>query len=274
MKKRIRLPENGKLQQGALINCIAVPTYDGCDCHGLVLTARCDLEHEKNTVVNYLPVVRFSDWIHRGMAYLVARRLRKSLDSSITKALRQKGVSEFVRATFPLKEIIMRETIGEEQKRLLTKWDQLKLVDAVLSLNGTFCQDSKELFQVEKGHCESLTKDLIQHKLGEYYFLDTADASKQPDEGRVVLLRYMQTMSCGLMQRIVAGLSQEEANADPEASSQLSFVHDPICMITGVLRSPDIEHLGQHFANLFVRIGVDDYDDTILEHHCNIAKGV
>ena len=257
-----------------MVNCIIVPSYDDCDCHGLVLTARCDLEHEKHTVVNYLPVVRFSDWVHRGMAHLLARRLRKSLDSSIAKALKLIGVSDFVRNTFPLEEIITRETTGEEQKRLLSKCKQLELVDDVLSLDGAFCQHSKELFQIEKGLCESLTKDLIQHKLGEYYFLDTADAFEQSDEGRVVLLRHMQTMSCGLMQRIVAGLSQEEANADREVSSQISFAHDPICMITGVLRSPDIEHLGQHFANLFVRIGVDDYDDVTLEHHCSIVKGV
>jgi hypothetical protein len=76
------------------------------------------------------------------------------------------------------------------------------------------------------------------------------------------------------MQNIVAGLSQEDARADREASIRLSFVYDPICMTTGVLRSPDIEHLGQHFANLFVRIGVDDYEDTIIESHCTIAKGL
>ena len=54
---RLEHPKSGKLQQGALFNCVLVSGYEGCPCHGLVLTARCDLEHGKYSVINYLPVV-------------------------------------------------------------------------------------------------------------------------------------------------------------------------------------------------------------------------
>jgi hypothetical protein len=270
---RLEHPKAVKIQQGAVLNCVVVPGYDNCNCYGIVMTARCDLEHEKHTVINYLPVVRFADWVHRGMSYLLAKRLRGSLASVIEKALTNKGVSTLVRNTFPLRDILAKETKGKDQKTLLQKCDQLDLVDTIVSLGGAFYPHTTALMQIESKQCDNIVGDLVQHKLGEYYFLDAADIYDTSAEGYVVLLRHMRTMSCRLSLRIVEGLSAEEAKTDPEAVSQLCFSHDPICMITGVLRSPDIEHLAQQFANLFVRIGLEDYADTIVEHHAIMAKG-
>jgi len=270
---RLEHPKSGRIQQGALFNCVLVPGYEGCPCHGLILTARCDLEHGKYSVVNYLPVVRFSDWAKREMCYLLARRIHKSVQVSINKALSDKKVTKSVLSTFPLRDIIEKETSGNDRDHLLTKLAQLQVIEAVISSGGRHPSQSRELIQIDGKQCDTLTKELIQGKLSEYYFLDAVDINERSADGYVVLLRSMRMLSTEYAFKIVAGLEQEIGQSDAGLMSILTFAHEPLCMTTGVLRSPDIEHLAQCFANLFVRIGLEDHEDQTIEHHQNIAKG-
>lgn len=271
---RLDHPKAGQIQQGSVINCIAVPGYEDCNCHGIVLTARCDLAHAKQTVINFAPVVCFSDWLHRGFSYLLAKRVRASLLSAIKENLDRKQVSDFVRRTFPLRDIISKETTGKEQEALLAKCDQLEQVEKMAALGGAFNPRTKQLVEIAGKESKRLIEELVGFKLAEYYFLEAVDAFCPSPEGHVALLRQMGTLSCSLAERIVVGLQATELKDVPGADSQLSFKHDPICMVIGVLRSPDIEHLTQHFASLFGRIGLEDHGQPVVDHHVAIAKGL
>jgi hypothetical protein len=270
---RLVHPKSGKIQQGALFNCAFVPGYEECPCHGIVLTARCDLEHEKYSVINYLPVVRFADWSKRELCYLLAKRMHKSVQAFISNALNQKHVSQYIQDTFPVRDIILKETKGKEQTSLLGKLAHLELIDTVMSLGGRFAAQSNDLIQVDNKQCDTLIRELIEGKLAEYYFLDAADIYDRSPHGHVVLLRNMQMMSRDIMHAVVDGLKDERGGADAALISTLTFAHDPICMITGVLRTPDIEHLAQQFANLFVRIGLEDHEQQTIEQYQRLAKG-
>lgn len=269
---RLEYPKSGKLQQGALFNCVLVPGYEACPCHGIVLTARCDLEHGKYSVINYLPVVRFSDWARREMCYLLARRIHKSVQASVNKALSDKKVTPYVLETFPLQDIIKKVTSGKDRENLLAKLEHLQVIESVMSLGGRHSSRSSELIHIDGKQCDTVVRELIQGKLPEYYFLDAVDIYPPSSEGYVVLLRNMRTLSTEYTSRIVDGIDRESAASDAGLMSVLTFAHEPICMITGVLRSPDIEHLAQYFANLFVRIGLEDHEDQIIEQHQTIAK--
>jgi hypothetical protein len=124
-------------------------------------------------------------------------------------------------------------------------------------------------------HCFISRRWPVQGKLTEYYFLDAVDVHERSldGEGYVVLLRNMRTMSTEHALTIAAGLEQERAQSDTALLSVVTFDHEPICMVTGVLRSPDVEHLAQYFANLFVRIGLEDHLDRTIDRHQRIAKG-
>lgn len=269
---RLDHPQSGKIEQGALFNCLNVPGYEGCPCHGLILTSRCDLEHKKYSVINYLSVVRFIDWAKREMCYLLARRIHKSLQGSIIKALTDNKVTEFEIDTFPLPDIINKSFQGRDREILLKKLENLRLIETVISLGGGYTPQSRELTDIDGKQCDALVRELIQGKLSEYYFLDAVDINNSSADGYVVLLRRMRLLDPEYASAIVAGLEQGRAQSDPGLATLLSFAHEPICMMTGVLRSPDIEHLAQSFANLFVRIGLEDYDDHTIEHHQKSAK--
>jgi hypothetical protein len=146
------------------------------------------------------------------------------------------------------------------------------VIEAVTSLGGRHTSQSSDHIQIEGKQCDTLVKELIQGKLSEYYFLDAVDINEHSADGYVVLLRSMRMLSTEYASKIVAGLEQQSAQSDPGLMSILTFAHEPICMMTGVLRSPDIEHLAQYSANLFVRIGLEDHEDQTIEHHQNTAK--
>jgi hypothetical protein len=207
------------------------------------------------------------------MCYLLARRIHKSVQGSINKALTDKKVTKYLLETFPLRDIIEKETRGKDRDNLLAKLMQLQVIESVISLGGRHTSQSSELIQIDGKQCDTLIKELIQGKLSEYYFLDTVDIHEHFAEGYVVLLRNMRTLNSEYASKIVSGLERESAQSDAGLMSVLTYAHEPICMITGVLRSPDIEHLAQYFANLFVRIGLEDHDDQTIEQHQNIAKG-
>jgi len=269
---RLELPKSGKIQQGALFNCVQVPGYEGCACHGLILTSRCDLEHGKYSVINYLPVVRFSDWANREMCYLLARRIHKSVQGAINKVLSDKRVTKYVLGTFPLQDIIERETSGKDRENLLVRLGQLCAIEAVLHLEGRLTSRGSELCQIDGKQSDTLIKELIQGKLPEYYFLNAVDINESTPDGYVVLLRSMRILNTEHASKIASGLEKESAQSEPGLMSILTFAHDPICMITGVLRSPDIEHLAQFFASLFIKIGLEDHEDHTVEYHQNIVK--
>ena len=271
---RLDYPNSDKIQQGAILNCIRVSGYEGCICNAIIMTARCDLEHDKSSVLNYLPVVRFSDWIHRGMSYLLACRLKANLQSSIMKAMHNKQVSASIRQTFPLIDIIRRNSKGQEQVNLLKKLDALHLVDEVVGLRGRKNSRTKALLDVDMKQSINIVKEVIRTNIAEYYFLDAVDVAAKGSEGYVVLLRHMESISCSLASRIVSGVELEDCADSEEAQSKLCFDFDPICMVTGVLRSPDIEHLAQRFANLFVRIGLEEHDEQLVDEHTNIMREI
>jgi hypothetical protein len=269
---RLDHPISQKVQQGAVFNCLRVPDYDNCACYGIVLTARCDLEHAKSSVINFLPIVRFSDWIRREMCYILAKRLYVDVKQSIDALLDKNQVSNAVRTTFPLRDIIGKQKNAKDQTTLLQKCDQLELISAALASGGAYFPESKSLASINIKVTDIVIRELITQKLAEYYFLDATDYGTKQGEGFVALLRNMQTMPIALMKQISDGIEQTGPDVASPRETVLTFAHETICMITGVLRSPDIEHLAQQFSNLFVRIGLDDHDDTTFQQHMQIAK--
>jgi len=48
----------GKLEQGLIFNCGKAVNYVGCEVYGMLITARCDLTHDKIPIFHYLDIRR------------------------------------------------------------------------------------------------------------------------------------------------------------------------------------------------------------------------
>lgn len=270
---RLVHPEAGRIQQGAIFNCVNVPGYEGWPCSGIVMTARCDLEHGKQSVVNYLPIVPFKAWTKRELCYLVAKQLRNDLISKIRNYLMNNGATSQILETFPLSEIIRIHTKKKDLARVQKWLDDYDLAERVSWDSHRICEENGSILGIGSAVCDRIVADLIHQKISEYYFLECTDVDERNEAaGSVVLLRRMQTMESRSMATIMKGISEEDAPGLGFQIAELTFAFDPICMITGVLRSPDMEHLAQTFGSLFLRIGLVDQKETTIESHKRIAK--
>lgn len=264
---RLLHPKSTEADQGAIFNCVKLRGYEDCKCWGVIITARCDLAQNKVASVNYLPIVRFTDWASRELCHQVARRTSADLRGNLVATLKSKyGVTEKLLEIFPLKEIILKECKAAERAAMTSKLEQLALLESALALNGSHCINYKEVLSTGSTHCKKITQEIISHRVADQYFLDAVDVYDTDGEGFVVLLRNVRSMSITLLRQIAVGIQADKLPNNEETSQHLHFI-DPLCLITGVLRSPDVEHLMQHFANLFVRIGLEDHPKETVDFH-------
>jgi hypothetical protein len=232
------------------------------------MTARCDLEHGKASVINYLPIIPFEEFLHRNLAYPLAKRSLKEAEQEVVRALRDKGVPDSCITTFPLRRIVEKETVGGQRKTLTQRLELIEVAKDILSTrHAPSIELAKKLLAKATKPAKSFAAELIKQQVAEYYFLQSVDFNESSKAGFVVLVRYMQTMPTGVMEKIACGLGEEAAHGVDEAAHHLTFDYEPLAMIVGVLRSPDMEHLGQHFASLFTRVGLEDQSEEALEHH-------
>jgi hypothetical protein len=271
---RLLHPQAAKLEQGAIFNCLRINGYENCACSGLILNARCDLEHNKQSSINYLPIISLNDWLKRDFLRLLAKRLIPELSQSLNTAFKNKNIPKSVTDIFPKEEIIAREFTQKEQLILNTKLVLLRIAESAIDGGISNSLDNARLLDANSKVSLRILEELIKQQLPEYYFLNDVDIYDQQSHGYVVLLRHISTMGCEEIQRIAQGISDDNIQEIATLSNRLTFEHDPICMMTGVLRSPDVEHLAQHFSNLYIRIGLKDQDANLPEKYLALATTI
>ena len=268
---RLQYPEHCLIQQGSIFNCVQVPQYERHKCYGIVMTARCDLEWDKQSVINFLPIVPFSAWAVTDMSRFLARRMRPTLEKQVFKRLTDNSATKQMIETFPIEDIILQLLPKKERQKALDQYALLKLAEKVSTQPTGESEIGKDLIRRATRDVAEICEELITQRLSEYYFLEHVDVSDHVcTEGYVVLLRRMNTIDNATMHLVATGFC--ESQELPESIRNVfTLAIDPVCMITGVLRSPDVEHLCQRFAQLFTRIGLDDHTTGTISHHKHLA---
>jgi hypothetical protein len=229
------------------------------------MTARCDLEHGKYTVINYLPIVPFSDWVERAFHPIFSKRLLAKISNDIRGRLEKLNIQSTLLEIYPMDQVIRRESKGAEQKALLEKAADLKTLKESIGIQRLTPDQLKALVKISPKEAEKIVEELIGQRLPEYYFLDSIDVSQSSKTSHVALLRNMTTIDRSIMNSIVAGIDPKDV--EPDTAKILDLTQDTICTVVGVLRSPDVEHLAQVFSQLFVRIGLEDHGIEMYEAH-------
>lgn len=265
----------GKIEQGLIFNCAFAEDYSACNVFGLVITARCDLVHDKTPNFNYLPVVKLKDWLDRDLRIIACQRSRKDLDGAVRSELKSSGYSPTVLATEPLRAVIDNLFPPEltDKKKIKAKEKLLDLAERIArvdkveqekSATGSWHLQDKTLAQAGK----SLLQECIHQKLSGYYFLNSIEKDGE-DSGYVVLLREVRHIPRELASRVVSGIDHAEyieyCKSKPEAINKLNIGTAEFALPLGVVKSPEIEHLLQAFALLFSRIGISDPDPQYIE---------
>lgn len=265
-------PILGEITQGTIFSGGTADEYAGSFVWGLVVTARCDLAHDKAQIVNYLPVVSLDDWIHRDGRRLLCERIIKNLQGRFVNVLKQEGLSASILASKSPREVLavliepgeMKKNAKESFRKAVLQHDHIVEIQespAESCLVANLSPDWKK-------PRDKLVDELVRQNLTGYYFLPAVEP-RQPEKGFVVLLREVRYLPRRLARLIAEGLDESVhrslAKETPELAMHLGRFHDGFAMPVGGLNSPSLEHLMQTFSLLFGRIGLDDPDPRYIE---------
>lgn len=268
-------PPPGILDQGVIFSCASAVDYDGCEVHGLIITARCDITNDKADVYNYLPVVRFEDWLWRDGARIICGRTERSAKEDMERALNNAGFSPSILSTQSPSHIygvLFANATGkvkDQSKPFKNAAARMTVAEACSKAKYGRAETAK-LFAQETSGTKRLAKELCQNAVAEAYYLKAVRPG-QDCLGYVVLLREIQHVPRALAMAILKGLDnegyEELGEEQPRVLGRLNIPKDDLALPVGMIPSPFIEHLLQRWALLFSRIGVEDISDA---HICKL----
>lgn len=254
----------GLLTQGTVFNCAMAFRYPKKEVFGLTITARCDVAQEKYRLLNYVPIVRLDDWLQVDGLEILLDQERKQQIGSIKSALIDADLSPNLVLSVPLSEVISVHFSAEGKDRKVTKIrERLEKIASELEAIETFRTNSRAclswLTENRLKSIRQLVKDLFDHKVMGYYFLERLYPNAEA-EGFVCLLREGSTMPKEIAEELANGLSAERWSelANQGLQGRFEFLDLDLAGPVTQLGSPTIEHVMQSYANLFGRIGIAD----------------
>jgi uncharacterized protein YjgD (DUF1641 family) len=207
------------------------------------------------------------------MSYVLARRIKNEIDSAIKTDLSSVPSINTLVDLFPLSEIIEQETSGGQKERLRQLLSCRAAAEQALANPGHRDPNNEILRTFRAKVTKDIAEKLIKSELSDYYYLHQIDASSTSDLGFVALLRHVRTLPARFADSIANGLEADAVATQNDVEVHFSFAHDPICLVTGELTSPFIEHFMQHFTRLWSDIGLDDYEPHVIADAQKLAVG-
>jgi hypothetical protein len=273
LRRLLEPPRTKHLTQGTIFNGALAEDYKGCRVNGIIITARCDLSHDKVSRYTHLPVVRLDDWLARDGAEIAYIRIHRDLRNSFGNQLRQCGYATELLATESPRRIT-EALIAVESPDAKIKRAKEKLVDLAHRLDQ--CDSCmapadpssriQRLVELNVRIVESVARELMGSRLAGFYFIE--GPLDDDDGGHVALLREARHISRVIAEAMPAGLDMRALRADASlAQAAQNVIHlDGREMILPIaqMRSPYLEQMMQHFALLFSRIGVPDLPEQSM----------
>ena len=208
-----------------------------------------------------LPIIPFKAWKNEFLFPELIKKEKNKIEEAIQQYLRKSGFGQAVIDTYKTEAFLERlqPHQRDEIQNLLTNLNQLA--------QPRWSEEEKKCFltrTASKSFINDKITALIQQKLADYYFLNTVDPYESTTQGYVVLFQQIFSVPLNDMNKIVHGVDQRTILQEQDL---LTFHHVPNCIFTGVLRSPDIEHLVQKFAQIFTAVGIEDQKSMTIKIH-------
>ena len=261
------------MTQGTIFSGALAEDYLGCHVCGIVITARCDLSHDKVSRYTYLPMVKTVDWLQRDGLELAVERSTKELLNTFGNYIRSAGFSDKLLETESPSRILSvlfpDNSTNNNIKKIRPKISDI--VDRLIrlkSLSEADCPDKRLRLMQECNPriMNAILKDLVIGRFAGFYFIE--DAINDNSNGHVVLLREVRHIPRVVARRIEDGLELRTLQHDrvllAVAQNVLNLAEQETLLPVAQLRSPYIEHLMQNFSMLFSRIGVPDIETRQL----------
>lgn len=254
----IQKPVLGQLTQGTLFTGATAENYPLLPVWGLCITARCDMAHEnKVQVFNYVPVIRYEDWLRCDGAKLIADRITADLLGRMKSILEDSKKSITVLESYSPIEIAKTLLPGNSNFETLAQ--KFNICAQIRREPRLTSEQRNQLVSVNRKIAEKFVKELWANQLVGFYFLDDIGMTDHPSDcGYVVILREVHHLPRNVASAIGGGYLIGDCpitGTNEFCSKTTPF--DFACT-TGVIKSPWIEHVLQQFSIMFSRIGLPD----------------
>ena|ERR1035437_6615957 len=164
MNGAVDRPRDRFLTQGTIFTCAVAEDYAGCETYGLIITARCDIAHEKARAYNYLPIVTLDDWLRRDGRIILAERLRSDAMEKMEKLLKHNSFAESILTTQTPRLILNTLFQVKESKVARSFADHCETYD--VATTALTCPDAwRALANFAPGPAAGLIKELVAHKV-------------------------------------------------------------------------------------------------------------
>ncbi|NWD50557.1 hypothetical protein [Pseudomonas gingeri] len=239
----------GKYTQGSIFNCLQVS--DGSERFGIIVTARCDIAHQRSRPLVCLPIYHLSDWMQQRGNNEVAEQSKAAINNLISDILKKYEVSNKAIEIYGLDKTL--EIL--DQKKIKAP-DKLKLEE----LEGFIKR--KELATKNKIIKENRKKYLdtvIQNTRNDTFFLERIIHNDEPPTGYVVDLSEPICVTKKTLREISKGLEyvKYEREKDTDYKNITIKQNEQACFISTLI-SPYVELLLQRFSHLYNRVGTQD----------------
>lgn len=255
------------LTQGTIITGIRSDKYLDTRCHGIVISARCDLENCKISKIYYLIAIPSDDWLlsNEGFDVVLSQR-RNELENTVQTILSNNRLDWPTLKNFSIEDF---STVIRDAEVGIKKGAN-KVIDSfrIFKRYSSECLKQEEkkaiLHDENKNVSDTLLKIANGQMMHYIYVPETAYIENgNLDRGLIIDLQELEYISISDAERLanyeIDTQNKELSEEEKQYYNNRFFLLDqpgyamPECDIN----SPWIEYIMQRFSNAFIRIGVD-----------------
>lgn len=261
-------PKVGEITQGAIFSGAHSYSFSDVECFGVVITARCSIDHGKMPRYHYLPVIPFSKWKEQDFYRLLKKEVYNNHLNKLNTLLRNYSLSTNVCDYFDLSHI--KDTLSPLFSKEKDRKSFIETIDTLLSLNNSSC--GLETLAKQFPKCKSIVINrLLSNDYLNYYLIESWDQTI--DHYFVILLDEVRTIFEKDFFQLAKGLDYTYwlTNEVSKRSDIRKLATEDLLYVHSVIKSPFIEHVIQRFSHNFCRVGVQDFHELTSQHLMDIV---
>ncbi len=245
----------GTYTQGSIFNGLRIS--DGSERLGIIVTARCDIAHQRSRPLVCLPVYHLSDWMQVRGNGEVAEQSRVAIENIISDILKKYDVSikaieiyGFDRAI----EILDQKKIKAPDRKKLEELESYIKERNVRTTNKVIKENRKKYME-----------SIIKNVRNDTFFVERIVQGAEPPEGYVVDLSEPICLSKRTLGEISKGLEYVKYAREKDAEYKNIIISEGgQAFFISTLVSPYVELLLQRFSHLYNRVGTQDIAEDDL----------
>lgn len=240
--------EIGRYTQGSIFTGLRVA--DGSSRYGIVITARCDIAHQKSRSIVCLPVYRLDDWLTLRGNTEIAEQSVAAIQNMVTEILARYDIASRAIEIYGVErtlDILDQKGIKKDDRKKLETFRPFLLTRDTSS-------KIKTLIENRKRYIESI----IKNSRTDTFFLERLSHNDEVT-GYVVDLAEPVCVSQKSLHELSKGLEYIKYQRESDSTYRNIIVPEgEQARVFATLQSPYVELLLQRFSHFYSRIGTPD----------------